>query len=177
MFEHISIPLAQEYLLKNQESQEKKGEKISKEQELKNIPEEQVIGKSRGGLSTKIHASCDEKGRPRRFFLTARQRSDYIQAMDLLENEEAQAVLADKGYDSNAIVDLVQAMNAAVVVPGRKHRKEQREIDEGLYKQRNIIERMFNRFKGWRRIATRYDKTASSFLGFLQLAAALIWVK
>ena len=82
-----------------------------------------------------------------------------------------------KGYDANYIVEAAQQKGAEVVIPPRRHRLTPRKYDRHLYKERNLIERMFNRLKGFRRIATRYDKTALSFLSFLHLAGIYLWLK
>jgi len=128
-------------------------------------------------LSTKIHAACDSHGNPLRFILTAGSCADYDSALALLEGLPAGAVIADKGYDANYIVEAVQQKSAEVVIPPRRHRLTPRKYDRHLYKERNLIERMFNRLKGFRRIATRYDKTALSFLSFLHLAGIYLWLK
>lgn len=84
-------------------------------------------------------------------------------------------VLADKGYDTNAIVEAVEQAGAEVVIPSKKNRTCCRLIDRVRYRQRNGVERFFNRLKDFRRLATRYEKTAASFLGFLHFFAALCW--
>ncbi len=137
----------------------------------------QALGRSRGGFTTKIHAACDSHGNPLRFILTEGQASDYTQALALLEDMKAEAVLADRGYDADYIVEAAQNMGAIVVIPPKSNRKTLRQYDKELYKERNHIERMFNKFKHFRRVATRYDKTASSFLAFLNLAAIYLWLK
>jgi transposase len=83
-------------------------------------------------------------------------------------------VLADKGYDSNALVDAIEAKGAAAVIPPKANRLEQREYDADLYKERNQVERFINRLKQFRRVATRYEKTARNFLAFIQLASIII---
>ncbi len=110
------------------------------------------------------------------FRLTGGNESDYTQALALLDGQTAQAVLADKGYDSDGIVAAVESMGADVVIPPRSRRLQKRSYDRHLYAERNSIERMFNRLKQFRRIATRYDKLASSYLSFLCLAGSLIWL-
>lgn len=112
-----------------------------------------------------------------KFILTGGEKSDFIQAWPLLENQKADAVLADKGYDADYIVAEISAMGAEVVIPPKSNRSVQREFDKYLYKERNIIERMFSKMKQFRGIATRYNKTAVSFLAFVQLAAILLWLK
>ena len=113
-------------------------------------------------------------GNPRRFVLSAGQQSDHRQAQALLAEDAPGAVVADKGYDSGSFAKLVAGRKAAVVIPSRANAKKPRSIDENLYKDRNKIERFFSRIKHYRRVATRYDKTAASFMAFVNLAAAMI---
>jgi len=94
----------------------------------------------------------------------------------LLKEQKADCVIADKGYDSNEIVDEVEKMGAEPVIPPRSHRTVARDYDHYLYKERNLIERMFCRLKQFRRIASRYDKLASSYLSFLYVASISIWL-
>jgi len=107
--------------------------------------------------------------------LTGGQRHDAPQARALLEGMKPAYVIADKGYDSQKILDLIEKQEAIPVIPPRKNRKEQREYDRELYKRRNVIERAINKLKGYRRIATRYDRKAIYYLSFLHLAAAVTW--
>lgn len=86
-------------------------------------------------------------------------------------------MLADKAYDADYILQAVGNIGAIAVIPPKSNRILQREYDEALYKERNIVERMFNKLKHFRRIATRYDKTAESFMAFLNLAAIYLWLK
>ena len=99
------------------------------------------------------------------------------QAEALLSGLKAEYTLGDKGYDSEAIVETIEASGAIAVIPPRCNRKVQRYYDRHIYKERHQIENLFNKLKQCRRIATRYDKTATSFLGFVYLAAALLWLK
>lgn len=131
------------------------------------------MGRSRGGFSTKIHACCDALGNPHRFILSPGEQSDHNHAQALLAEDRPLAVVADKGYDSNGFAQFIAEREAQVVIPSRANAKEPRPIDENLYKDRNKIERLFNRLKHYRRIATRYDKTADSFLAFIHLAATI----
>jgi transposase len=105
--------------------------------------------------------------------LTPGQSSDHLQAEALLGDDKPGAVVADKGYDSSSFAQVIEKLGAEVVIPSRANAKEPRIIDWNLYKDRNKIERFFNRIKHYRRVATRYDKTACCFLAFLQLAAAM----
>lgn len=138
----------------------------------------QALGRSRGGFTTKIHASCDSHGNPLRFIVTPGQASDHRQAQALLKDIQVEeAVLADKGYDSDALVEAITEDNIQCVIPARANRKQQREYDTHLYKERNQVERLFNKLKNFRRVATRYDKLDIAFLGFIHLAAIYLWLK
>jgi len=137
----------------------------------------QSLGKSRGGFSTKVHATTDSLGCPTRFILTGGHASDYTQAIQLIEGQSSEYVVADKGYDSQAIIDVIENSGAKSVIPQRSRRKTKREYDHHIYKERNVIERMFNKLKQFRRISSRYDKLATSFLSFLHVAAVAIWLK
>lgn len=122
-----------------------------------------------------MHTLTDALGNPVRFILTGGNEADCTQALPLLEGIPAGAVLGDKGYDTDAIVDAVAARGAAVVIPPRTMRKNPRDCDYALYKERNLIERFFNRIKHFRAIATRYAKRARNFKAFLYLVATLVW--
>ena len=137
----------------------------------------QALGRSKGGFTTKIHAVCDAMGNPIRFILTGGERNDCTQALDLLEGMSGQAILADKGYDADYIVEAAEIMGAIAVIPPKSNRKVQREYDRDLYKERNLIERMFGKLKQFRRIATRYDKTKTAFMAFIHIASILLWLK
>lgn len=116
--------------------------------------------------------------------LTGGQRNDITQAEPLLsavaltaeDTAAIQAVLADKGYDAGHFVDEIEALDAEAVIPSRKNRKVPREHDAELYKDRYKIECFFGRIKHYRRIATRYEKTARNYLALLHLASALVWL-
>lgn len=90
---------------------------------------------------------------------------------------QAKAVLADKGYDADYVVEAAEKMGALAVIPPKSNRKIQREFDKELYKERNHIERLFNKLKHFRRVATRYDKTAAAFLAFVHVASICLWLK
>lgn len=102
--------------------------------------------------------------------------SDITQAKPLLEGFRADAILADKGYDANDLIDSIQAAGAIAVIPPKQNRVVQRSYDRHMYKDRNLVERFFNRIKQFRRIATRYEKLARNYLSFLNLVCAYIWV-
>ncbi len=120
---------------------------------------------------------ADALGRPLRLIVTAGQVGDITQAPTLLEGQVAAAVLADKAYDSNALRAIIADMEAEAVIPSNRSRKTLIPHDAATYKHRNRIERCFNRLKHFRRFATRYDRRTIHFIGFIHLAAALIWLR
>ena len=109
--------------------------------------------------------------------MTAGQVNDCTQAVALLGERKAGHVLADKGYDSDAIVAHVAGMGAVAVIPPRRNRKVQREYDKDLYKQRNRIERCFSKLKHFRRFATRYEKNKQNFQALVALACSWLILK
>lgn len=135
------------------------------------------MGRSRGGLSTKIHLLVDGSGRPLRFILTPGQAADISSAPALLEGIKARAVIADRGYDSRAFRNLIRARRMRVVIPSTRSRKRAIRYDKEIYKQRNLVERCFNRLKHFRRIATRFDRLDCHFMATLHLAATMIWLR
>jgi transposase len=110
--------------------------------------------------------------------LSAGQEADVSHAAALLgavpAGAKVEAVIADKGYDSKAVVEMVQAMGAKAVIPTLSTRKQQREVDKDLYRERNLAERFWRRIKDFRRVATRYEKTDRNFLAFVHLASLMI---
>jgi transposase len=137
----------------------------------------QNIGRSRGGLTSKIHTMCDALGNPLKFIVTPGQHNDYTQAEALLEDAYGEHVIADKGYDSDHVVDKVRSMGAEPVIPPRSNRLQPRTYDHELYKERNVIERLFNKMKHFRHFSTRYDKLAINFDAFIYFIATFLWLK
>ncbi len=119
----------------------------------------------------------DALGRPLRFIVTAGQVGDITQAPALLKGQSGDAVLADKAYDSNALRETITSMGAEAVIPSNRSRKIIIPHDQAAYKNRNRIERCFNRMKHFRRFATRYDRRTIHFEGFVYLLAAMIWLR
>lgn len=111
-----------------------------------------------------------------RFVITAGEVNDSTQADCLLDALQTEHVIADKGYDSNSVLEKIYELRAVAVIPPRSNRKVQRKYDRQLYKERNLIERAFNKLKRFRRIATRYDRKAVYFKSFVYLAASLLWL-
>jgi transposase len=118
----------------------------------------------------------DALGNPVRLLLTAGQASDYGQANALIDGFQADYVLADKGYDSDAFVQRIDQTGAVAVIPPRKNRNTPRDYDRELYKERNLVERLFQKLKHFRRVATRYERLARNYQAMLSLAASLIWL-
>jgi transposase len=135
------------------------------------------LGRSRGGFTTKIHIAVDALGNPVEFTLTPGQRAAITQAEALIEGRDAEAVIADKAYDSDPLVRRIQGKGATAVIPPKKNRKEPRAYDEHLYKERNKVERFIRLMKAYRRVATRYEKTAQNFLGFVHVVAVMILLR
>lgn len=138
---------------------------------------DKALGPARGGLTTKIHLLADEQGQPVDFVVTAGQVNDCTQAIALLGERKTGDELADKGYDTDDIVEHVVAMGAAVVIPPKSNRKVQREYDKELYKQRNRIERCFSKLKHFRRFATRYEKNKVNFQAVVTIACPCLHLK
>lgn len=132
------------------------------------------MGRSRGGFGTKIHAAVNPLGHPVALKLTGAEAADSPHLPDLIAGTGAEAVLADKGYDSETNRTAIRASGARPCIPPRKNRTEPIEYDRHLYGERNVVERYFARIKQYRRVATRYDKKAANFLGFVWLASVAI---
>ncbi|MGW2865300.1 IS5 family transposase [Streptomyces sp. NPDC001205] len=157
-----------------------------------------ALGRSRGGLTSKIHLACDGLGRPLAFTLTGGNTNDCTQFTAVMEairvprigpgrpRVRPAHVLGDKGYSSKAIRTWLRRRGIGHTIPERADQVRNRarrgrrggrppRFDKGLYTQRNIVERCFNRLKQWRGIATRYDKTAESYQAAVTLASLLMW--
>lgn len=139
----------------------------------------QAVGRSRGGRTSKIHALADDLGRPVAFTLTPGNVADISVARDLLDTlAPPRRLLADKAYDADSLRNWLKARRVQAVIPSNATRRTPYPLDRTAYKRRNLIERMFCRLKDWRRIATRYDRTARNFLSAVALAATLsFWAR
>ncbi len=113
---------------------------------------------------------------PVRFFITAGTTADCTVAKQLIENFAADNLLADRGYDTDTIVNAASQQGMRVVIPSKKNRKEQRVYDRYLYKLRHPIENAFLHLKRWRGIATRYAKTTASFEAAVQIRCLALWL-
>jgi transposase len=142
---------------------------------------DQAIGRSRGGPSTKIHALCGAESEALDLRITAGQAGDAPvgeERIDTLDTREriAQAAM-DRAYDSHAIRAKLAAKGIEPVLPPKAHRLEVMLYDKEQYKQRNKVERLFNKLKQCRRVATRYEKLTATFLGFVILALIVIMLR
>ncbi len=135
-----------------------------------------LIGRTKGGLNTKLHAVTDVKGRPLKFFMTACQVSDFTGAAALLGCLPAtEWMLADQGYDADWFPDALKDKGIRPCIPGWKSRGKAIRHDKRRYRRRNRLKIMFGRLKDWRRIATRYDRCAKTFLSAVALAATVFF--
>jgi transposase len=134
------------------------------------------MGRSRGDLTSKIHALVDADGRPVALRQTGGQVRDSQEAEALLDAmPEGATLLADKGYDSNTIRETAASKNAWANIPSRSNRTQRFAFSGWLYRQRNLVERFFNRIKHFRGIATLYDKCPENYLAAVKLICARIW--
>lgn len=121
--------------------------------------------------------AVDALGNPVRFILTGGERNDITQAPALIEGLPASFVLADKAYDADPFRQDIAALGAQAVIPLNRTRARYDDHDRELYKERNLVERFFNKLKHFRRIATRYEQTARAYLSMVQLASVIIWTR
>jgi transposase len=147
-------------------------------EQQKKQQQEQAMGKSPGSLSTKIHAVVDALDNPVRLLLTAGQTSEYTQAEALVKGFEAGYVLMDKGHDADTFISAIAENQAIPVIPAKKNRKVPRELDRGLYKERNLVECFFQKLKHFRRIAiaTRYERLTRNYQAILSLVSIVLWL-
>ena len=131
------------------------------------------LGRSRGGFTTKLHA----RGLPLGFVLTPGQAHDvqgFAQLFRMI-GDRFEAFLADRGYDADAIREEIADAGVEAIIPAKANRRTPAPHDRVKYRWRNLVERL-NKLKNWRRVATRYDKTKESYLGFVALASIKLWI-
>ena len=140
---------------------------------------DEALGRSRGGFSTKIHAVTDALGNPLDFVLTGGQESDIGQAETLLAltPKGVQALAGDKGYDSDPFIAAIETRGMEAIIPPRSNRRQARECNWFVYKERHLIECFFNKIKHYRRIFSRFEKLGRNYRGFLCFLSALIWLR
>lgn len=144
---------------------------------IKGTQKAEALGRSRGDFTTKLHAFCDARGRPLGFVLTPGQTHDIQGFAPLFRmiSDRIEAFLVDKGYDAVAIREEIASANIQAVIPSKSNRRDPIPHERTKYKWRNQIERLFNKLKNWRRIATRYDKIKEPYLGFVTVAAVKLF--
>ena len=135
------------------------------------------MGRSRGGLTTKIHALVDAEGRPIRLHLTPGQAGDApVGTTFAADLDEGAILIADRAYDTNPIRDAAAERDVWACIPPRVIRKGSFSFSPWVYRQRNLVERFFNRIKQFRGLATRYDRRPDNYLAALKLASIRIWI-
>ena len=128
-------------------------------------------------MSTKIHLAVRGLGAPVRLILTAGQRGDCPQAHALIEGLPAEVVIADTAYDADPLREAIDEKDAIAVIPSNPSRSRKHPLDKHLYAQRHLIECCFSKLKQFRRVATRYEKTARHYLSVVTLAATVLWLR
>ena len=134
----------------------------------------QAMGRTKGGMNTKIHAAVDAAGRPACLLLSAGQDAEITHAATVVENLPARMLVADKGYDSDAFRAWLKARGIQPCIPPRRNRKHPQRYSKRSYRRRHLVENFFERIKNFRRVATRNDKLANSYFGFVCLASTLV---
>ncbi|MGQ0530981.1 MAG: IS5 family transposase [Panacagrimonas sp.] len=137
----------------------------------------QGMSRTKGGFNTKIHLAVDAHGLPVRVVVTEATRADCSEAGSLIEGLKAEHLIADKGYDSDAIVEQATQQGMKPQIPSRRNRKNPRHHDKHLYRLRHLVENAFLHLKQWRGLATRYAKNLNSFLAIVQIRCLGLWLK
>lgn len=138
---------------------------------------QQSIGRSKGGLTTKIHAVVDALGNPLRILLTPGNVNDIVPAASLIKGLSADKLLADRAYDANKLIELAHEQKMEVVIPPTSQRIIQRDYDRHTYKERHLVECFFAKLKSFKRIATRSEKLSIAFKALVMIASCLIWLQ
>ena len=140
----------------------------------KDTQKQEALGRSKGGFSTKVHALVDALGNPLRFILSPGQQHDITLAHQLRMGYEHVPFIGDKSYDADHFTLTIPDKSC---VPPRKNRKSPRTYDEHIYKERHTVECLIGKMKHFRRVFSRFDKSANSYLSFLCFAAVFIWLR
>ena len=135
-------------------------------------------GRGIGGLTTKVHAVTDGLGNPLRFMLSPGTRNDIVYAREMLEPFDltGKKVLADMGYDQEAFCKYIRQRGGKPIIPSRVTSRIQRDIDEDEYRERHLVENLFQKLKNHRRFATRYEKLDIHFASIVTLCFIRIWL-
>lgn len=140
-------------------------------------PEDQALGRSKGGFTTKIHVMTDALGNPLNFILTGGQVADITQAYTLVDGVKATYALLDKAYDCDKLIVQLESQSIIPVIPPKANRKQPREYDKSIYKERSLIECFIGKLKQFRRVFSRFEKWAKNYMYFVRFAASLIWLR
>lgn len=152
------------------------------------MQQREALGRSVGGFSTKIHLRCEGNGLPLTFLLTVGERHEAVVFESLMQQGSVKRsgsgrprlrprrVVGDKGYSSGKIRCYLRRRGIRLTIPRKSNEQRRGKFDKSVYRQRNRVERCFNRLKQFRRIATRYEKNAENYQGMLTLASILLWL-
>ena len=137
-----------------------------------------AVGRTKGGLNTKIHVIVDGLGNPVTFLLSPGNDNDSTHAVELMSMTDITSsnLLGDKAYGTKEILAYIQEHGATAVIPPKSNAKEPWTVDYCLYKERHLVECFFQKIKWFRHVATRFDKLDQSFLAFVYMAAIMIWL-
>ena len=140
--------------------------------------ENKAVGRTNGGLNTKIQAIVDGLGNPVDFLLSPGNDNDSTHAIELMNKTDIAGsnLLGDKAYGTKEILAYISEHGATVVIPPKSNAKDPWPVDYCLYKERHLVECFFQKIKWFRRVATRYDKLDRSFLAFVYMATIMIWL-
>ena len=136
----------------------------------------EAIGKSRSGLTTKIHARTNGQGKPTKLFLSPGNEADISHAGALVIDCHGCEIVADKAYDADDLRCLINLLDSTCCIPSKNNRKEPIPHDPEVYKRRHFVENFFQRIKEFRAVATRYEKLASTYLALVTLSAIIVWI-
>ena len=140
--------------------------------------ENKAVGRTKGGLNTKIHAIVDGLGNPVAFLLSPGNDHDSTHAVELMNKTDIKGsnLLGDKAYGTKEILTYINAHGAKAVIPPKSNTKDPWDVDYYLYKERHLVECFFQKIKWFRRVAIRFDKLGKSFLSFVYMEAVMIWL-
>lgn len=139
--------------------------------------EHQAMSRTKGGLNTKLHVATDARSQPRAMVLSAGSEADVSHAPGLIDDIEASTILMDKAYDSDALRQYICEQGMKSCIPPSSNRRKPASYNENLYKKRHRVENFFEKIKRMRRVATRYDKTDTSYMAFVLLACCTLCLR
>lgn len=139
--------------------------------------DDQGLGRSKGGFTSKVHALVDALGNPLRLIITPGQRNDMTQVNALLNGVSNAKVIADKGYSCEVVRDQIIAQSCEAVIPPKSNHRKPWVYDDHLYKDRYVIECFFSKIKHFRRIFSRFDKSLRNYASFVAFGSAMIWLR